>query len=49
MPSQTYQQLNSGTRIPAIGLGSAADGGDQYQQILHALKAGYRSIDTAEV
>jgi hypothetical protein len=49
MAAQTYQQLNNGTRIPAIGFGSAADGTDQYEKISTALRVGYRSIDTAEV
>jgi diketogulonate reductase-like aldo/keto reductase len=49
MLSQTYHPLNNGARIPAIGFGCAADGSEQYDKILHALKVGYRSIDTAEM
>jgi hypothetical protein len=32
--------------MPAIGLGSSADGIDQYKQIFHAIKS---EIDTAEM
>jgi hypothetical protein len=41
------QRLNTNAFIPAIGFGCAADGSDQYEKILYALKVGYRSIDTA--
>ncbi|KAL7940832.1 aldo/keto reductase family protein [Trichoderma barbatum] len=44
-----YQQLNTSAFIPAIGFGCAADGSDQYEKILYALKVGYRSIDTASI
>ena len=41
--------LNDGGRIPAVGLGvyEADDGPEAYNAILHALKSGYRHIDTA--
>jgi hypothetical protein len=41
--------LNTGTKIPAVGLGTrrAQSQGEVYQAVQVALKAGYRSIDTA--
>ncbi|KAL7916799.1 aldo/keto reductase family protein [Trichoderma velutinum] len=43
------QRLNTNALIPVIGFGCAADGSDQYENILYALKLGYRSIDTAAI
>jgi glycerol 2-dehydrogenase (NADP+) len=54
MPSpdggQTFS-LNSGYTIPAVGLGvyQAAHGDEAYEACLHALKIGYRHIDTAQI
>ncbi|AMD21993.1 HFR138Wp [Eremothecium sinecaudum] len=42
--------LNTGAKIPVIGLGTyQADGDDVYKAVLHALKNGYRHIDTAAI
>lgn len=43
-------KLNNGVMIPAIGLGvyQARAGGETHDAVLHALKAGYRHIDTAK-
>lgn len=43
-------KLNNGVMIPAIGLGvyQARAGGETRDAVLHALKAGYRHIDTAK-
>ena len=46
MPTQT---LNSGKKIPLIGLGTwKSKAGEIKQATLHALRAGYRHIDCAE-
>lgn len=51
MNEQTYLTLESGVRIPQLGLGvyGAADGEETEQAVLWALEAGYRHIDTAAV
>ncbi len=42
--------LNNGQKIPAIGLGTfRAEEKDAYEAVLHALKNGYRHIDTAAI
>ena len=46
MASQTYQSLNNGAKIPAIGFGTWQDKDDQEMAVAEALKAGYRHIDT---
>lgn len=47
---KTYQ-LNDGNTIPMVGFGTwqAADGKEAEESVLHALKVGYRHIDTAAV
>jgi len=43
-------KLNSGTEIPAVGLGTwKSPSEDAYNAVLYALKAGYRHIDTASI
>lgn len=46
--TDTYELAN-GTHIPCIGFGTwqSADGGECYDAVLAALRAGYRHIDTA--
>ena len=45
----TYFTLNSGQKIPAIGLGTwRSEENDAYRAVIHALESGYRHIDTAE-
>ncbi|MDI9521600.1 MAG: aldo/keto reductase [Bacillota bacterium] len=48
-PNDTYT-LNNGEQIPVVGFGTwqVKDGEEAYQAVLHALKAGYRHIDTAQ-
>lgn len=42
--------LNNGVAIPAIGLGTfRAKDAEAYEAVLHALKVGYRHIDTAAI
>ncbi|KAH8052837.1 oxidoreductase [Aureococcus anophagefferens] len=43
--------LNDGTHIPQLGLGvyCAANGGETERAVLHALRSGYRHVDTAEI
>ncbi|KAI5303682.1 hypothetical protein KEM56_007299 [Ascosphaera pollenicola] len=41
--------LNTGAKIPAIGLGTWLDEDAQEDAVCHALKLGYRHIDTAAV
>ena len=43
--------LNDGTEIPQLGLGvyCAANGGETERAVLHALRSGYRHVDTAEI
>ncbi len=42
--------LNNGIEIPAVGLGTfRSKDDDAYQAVLHALKNGYRHIDTAAI
>ncbi|WEJ97654.1 aldo/keto reductase [Yamadazyma tenuis] len=44
----TTFKLNNGTSIPAIGLGTwKARDEESYESVIHALKSGYRHIDTA--
>ena len=38
MLSQACHPLNNGARIPSIGFSWVADGSEQYEKILHALK-----------
>ncbi len=47
--SMKHYSLRDGSEIPAIGFGTwkLADGPQAYEATLHALKAGYRLIDTA--
>lgn len=44
-----YIELNNGTKIPQLGLGTFGlkDGDEVYNAVLTALKAGYRHVDTA--
>ncbi|KAH8819235.1 NADP(+) coupled glycerol dehydrogenase [Xylogone sp. PMI_703] len=49
MDSPTYFPLNSGSKIPAIGLGTGGNLNGQYERILFALKHGVRHIDTATI
>lgn len=43
-------ELNNGVLIPVIGLGTfRAKENEAYQAVLHALKVGYRHIDTAAI
>ncbi|CAK7262573.1 hypothetical protein SEPCBS119000_000028 [Sporothrix epigloea] len=49
MPLHSVFTLNTGARIPAIGLGTWQDKDSQEEAVLAALKAGYRHIDTAAV
>lgn len=45
-----YLKLNDGREIPAVGFGCYnAKGGDNYQIISDAIKAGYRFFDTASL
>lgn len=43
--------LNNGIEIPSVGFGvfRIEDGGDVYDAVLHAIKSGYRLIDTAAI
>lgn len=45
----TKLKLNTGAEIPAIGFGTWQDAEEQEPAVLHALKAGYRHIDTARI
>lgn len=45
--AQKNFRLNTGAEIPAIGLGTWQDESSQEAAVLHALKTGYRHIDTA--
>lgn len=49
MIKSSFYTLNNGVKIPAIGFGTwqVADGDEAYLSCLHALRAGYRHIDTA--
>lgn len=50
MASQTTKfKLNTGARIPAIGLGTWQDADAQELAVTIALKSGYRHIDTARI
>ncbi|CAK7263239.1 hypothetical protein SEPCBS57363_000451 [Sporothrix epigloea] len=49
MPLHSVFTLNTGAKIPAIGLGTWQDKDSQEEAVLAALKAGYRHIDTAAV
>ncbi|MGM9988137.1 MAG: aldo/keto reductase [Bacillaceae bacterium] len=46
-----YLTLNNGVKMPAIGLGvwQVTDGEEVKNAVLHALKSGYRLIDTAAI
>ena len=42
--------LNNNKKVPAVGLGTwRSKSEDAYQAVLHAIKAGYRHIDTAAI
>jgi alcohol dehydrogenase (NADP+) len=45
----TLLTLNTGAKIPAIGFGTWQDKDAQEPAVTHALKAGYRHIDTARI
>ncbi|KAF9695760.1 hypothetical protein EKO04_006237 [Ascochyta lentis] len=45
----TQLTLNTGAKIPAIGFGTWQDKDAQEPAVTHALKAGYRHIDTARI
>ncbi|KAF2085201.1 Aldo/keto reductase [Saccharata proteae CBS 121410] len=45
----TMLKLNTGQQIPAIGFGTWQDADAQEPAVLHALKCGYRHIDTARI
>ncbi|MED1601570.1 aldo/keto reductase [Alkalihalophilus marmarensis] len=49
--STAYATLNNGVKMPWLGLGvyKAEDGAEVEQAVIKAIKAGYRSIDTAAV
>lgn len=53
MPHSTSDTvtLNDGRTMPAFGLGvyQARSGGETHGAVLHALRSGYRHIDTAEI
>lgn len=49
MASITSHKLNTGQTIPAIGFGTWQDADAQEDAVTHALKAGYRHIDTARM
>ncbi|MBN3490118.1 aldo/keto reductase [Acholeplasma equirhinis] len=48
--SNAVYTLNNGVKIPVVGFGTwqVKDGEEAYHSVLHALKVGYRHIDTAE-
>lgn len=41
--------VNTGARIPALGLGTWQDKGDQETAVIAALEAGFRHVDTARI
>ncbi|KUI68415.1 hypothetical protein VM1G_04643 [Cytospora mali] len=45
----TEFKLNTGAAIPAIGFGTWQDAGAQEDAVAHALKSGYKHIDTARI
>ncbi|KAJ4342449.1 hypothetical protein N0V87_001068 [Didymella glomerata] len=47
--NSTQLTLNTGAKIPAIGFGTWQDKDAQEPAVTHALKAGYRHIDTARI
>jgi diketogulonate reductase-like aldo/keto reductase len=47
--SSSFVTLNSGARIPQVGLGVWQSGGATKRAVLAALGAGYRHVDTASV
>lgn len=51
MPSTPTIKLNDGQQMPAIGFGTwhLADGEEAFSAVSHALKDGYRLIDTAKI
>lgn len=45
---QAYFTLNTGAKIPAVGLGTwQSDAGQVQDAVAHALKNGYRHIESA--
>ncbi|KAF2145736.1 uncharacterized protein K452DRAFT_349185 [Aplosporella prunicola CBS 121167] len=49
MATSTTFKLNTGAEIPALGFGTWQDADAQEPAVTHALKAGYRHIDTARI
>ena len=47
--AHTSFKLSNGADIPAVGFGTWQDKDSQEDAVYEALKAGYRSIDTARV
>ncbi|KAF2157757.1 Aldo/keto reductase [Myriangium duriaei CBS 260.36] len=45
----THLKLNTGASVPALGFGTWQDKEAQEPAVLHALKSGYRHIDTAAI
>ncbi|RVX66493.1 hypothetical protein B0A52_09777 [Exophiala mesophila] len=47
--NKSTAKLNTGADIPLIGFGTWQDKGAQEEAVYHALRAGYRHIDTARI
>lgn len=45
----TKFKLNTGAAIPAVGFGTWQDADAQEDAVSHALKSGYKHIDTARM